>query len=215
MSGRQRELHRRLQLELLTLRSRSLEQWVEEQVSRAVAREEQARSDAAALQAQVRTLTQLLGRQPGPGAGTGPGARAGASAARDEPEPGEPGEPGAPPSPHFGREPDEGRASLEELQRMLQGARGPHAARLWARIGQLHQRARAFAEARAAYNAAVRLEPTQHGCIANLAQLEAHCGRFSDARDLLQRALHLDPGNEAYLSFRGWLADVAAARSAI
>ncbi|CAK0876266.1 unnamed protein product, partial [Prorocentrum cordatum] len=42
--------------------------------------------------------------------------------------------------------------------------------------GQVYQRRKSFAEAREAYRSAVQLDGSQHGCLANLAQLEAHAG---------------------------------------
>ncbi|CAJ1332722.1 unnamed protein product [Effrenium voratum] len=57
------------------------------------------------------------------------------------------------------------------------------ASRAWARIGQFHQRQKSFDQARQAYQSAVRLDNSQHGCLANLAQLEAHAGHVSTAKE--------------------------------
>lgn len=75
----------------------------------------------------------------------------------------------------------------------------------WERKGQFDQRRRRFAEARAAYETATNLDPTLHGCLANLAQLEVHEGRVAEAQRLLARALELDPSNVSYASFLRWL----------
>merc|ERR1712176_1603383 len=72
------------------------------------------------------------------------------------------------------------------------------AARLWAKVGRQRQRDKSFAEARRAYRHAVRLDGTQHGCLANLAQLEADAGESDVARDLIGRALALHPTNVTY-----------------
>lgn len=79
------------------------------------------------------------------------------------------------------------------------------AARAWAKIGQAQQRRKNFAEARTAYYQAVQLDPSQHGCLANLAQLEAHAGDVAAAAELLARAIALDPANAAYAAFGRWL----------
>lgn len=99
-----------------------------------------------------------------------------------------------------------GPLGLEELLESLSSAGEPaQAARIWARIGQLHQRRKRFSEAHAAYSAAVRLDGSQHGSLANLAQIEAHGGNLSAARQLLARASSLDPRNKVYLAFTQWL----------
>jgi len=98
-------------------------------------------------------------------------------------------------------------AQLEDLQSSLAATTDvKHAARLWARIGTLQQRRKSFNEARQAYATAVHLDGgSQHGSLANLAQLEAHAGNVSLARDLLERAVAIDPTNTAYRAFRQWL----------
>jgi tetratricopeptide (TPR) repeat protein len=103
--------------------------------------------------------------------------------------------------------PDDVEAQLEELHTSLGATLDPkQAARLWARIGTLQQRRKCFNEARQAYATAVQLDGgTQHGSLANLAQLEAHAGNFPLARDLLERAVSIDPTNSAYRAFRQWL----------
>lgn len=101
---------------------------------------------------------------------------------------------------------------VEELLSSLEGLKDPRrAARIWARIGTVQQRKKAFVEARAAYGAAVQLDSSQHGCLANLSQLEAHAGNIDVACDLLARALEIDPKNSAYHAFRQWLQSASPA----
>eukprot|EP00927_Polykrikos_kofoidii_P034293 TRINITY_DN29119_c0_g1_i1.p1 TRINITY_DN29119_c0_g1~~TRINITY_DN29119_c0_g1_i1.p1 ORF type:complete len:748 (+),score=141.29 TRINITY_DN29119_c0_g1_i1:195-2438(+) len=96
----------------------------------------------------------------------------------------------------------------KEMLASLQNADDPQqAARAWTRIGQVQQRKKLFHEARAAYNAAMQLDGSLHGCIANLAQLEAHAGNLGVACDLIERALNLEPKNPSYISFARWLKD--------
>merc|ERR1719183_1522186 len=79
-------------------------------------------------------------------------------------------------------------------------------ARLWARIGTVQQRRKCFDEARHAYATAVQLDgESQHGSLANLAQLEAHSGNVQLACQLLERAVIIDPTNSAYRAFMQWL----------
>ena len=72
---------------------------------------------------------------------------------------------------------------------MMAFAAMPRTSRAWARIGQFHQRQKNFGkamacspkskwkdlplQARSAYQKAVAVDSSQHGCLANLAQLEA------------------------------------------
>jgi len=98
----------------------------------------------------------------------------------------------------------------EELMRSLDKAcDNQQTSRAWARIGQFHQRQKSFEKARCAYHNAVKLDNQQHGCLANLAQLEAHAGNVDMAKEMLTAALRLDPGNKNYLSFNRWLAGTA------
>merc|ERR1719282_45993 len=92
-----------------------------------------------------------------------------------------------------------------DLVSNLEASNPQQAARAWSRLGQVHQRQRKFTEARSAYNRAVELDGSQHGSLANLAQLEAHAGNADLAQDLLTRALALDPTNAAYCAFGRWL----------
>lgn len=96
---------------------------------------------------------------------------------------------------------------LEELSVALDHATDPRqSARLWARIGTVEQRRKRFDEARRAYGTAAQLDPqSQHGSLANLAQLEAHAGNVALACDLLERAETIDPSNQAYRAFKQWL----------
>lgn len=86
-----------------------------------------------------------------------------------------------------------------------------HAARIWARIGQAQQRKRRLSEARNAYAVALRLDAGHSGALANLAQLEAHCGNYAAAKDLLARAIELEPANPSYAAFLNWLQGKMAA----
>jgi len=96
----------------------------------------------------------------------------------------------------------------EDLIKSLERASDKHqTSRAWARIGQFHQRQKCFEKARQAYQEAVNLDVTQHGCLANLAQLEAHAGNVSTAKEMLEAALKLDPLNKNYISFNKWLAN--------
>ncbi|CAE7026885.1 unnamed protein product [Symbiodinium sp. CCMP2592] len=95
----------------------------------------------------------------------------------------------------------------EELLKSLERASdNQQTSRAWARIGQFHQRQKNFGKARSAYQKAVAVDSSQHGCLANLAQLEAHAGNVDTAKEMLTAALQLDPSNKNYLSFRRWLA---------
>jgi len=94
----------------------------------------------------------------------------------------------------------------ELLQSVKRASDGPQASRAWARIGQFQQRQKNFPEARNAYQNAVEMDSSQHGCLANLAQLEAHAGNITTAQELLAAAVKLDPGNKTYSSFGRWLA---------
>eukprot|EP00928_Gymnodinium_smaydae_P013625 TRINITY_DN14959_c0_g1_i1.p1 TRINITY_DN14959_c0_g1~~TRINITY_DN14959_c0_g1_i1.p1 ORF type:complete len:885 (-),score=158.76 TRINITY_DN14959_c0_g1_i1:120-2774(-) len=97
---------------------------------------------------------------------------------------------------------------LEELHARLHNAREPRqAAKVWTKIGQVRQKRRDFSEARAAYRTAMRLDGTQHGCLANLAQLEAHSGNLAVAYELIQRAAGLSPTTTAYVEFAQRLQD--------
>ncbi|CAJ1409500.1 unnamed protein product [Effrenium voratum] len=94
----------------------------------------------------------------------------------------------------------------EDLMKSLEKASDDkQASRAWARIGQFHQRQKSFDQARQAYQSAVRLDNSQHGCLANLAQLEAHAGHVSTAKEMLAAALRLEPSNKNYISFSRWL----------
>eukprot|EP00439_Symbiodinium_sp_Y106_P058042 s308_g8.t1 len=93
----------------------------------------------------------------------------------------------------------------EELLKSLERASdNQQTSRAWARIGQFHQRQKNFGKARSAYQKAVAVDSSQHGCLANLAQLEAHAGNVDTAKEMLTAALQLDPSNKNYLSFRRW-----------
>lgn len=99
----------------------------------------------------------------------------------------------------------------EDLLKSLERASDKQqTSRAWARIGQFHQRQKCFEKARQAYQQAVSLDATQHGCLANLAQLEAHAGNVSTAKEMLAAALLLDPSNKNYISFSKWLANGSA-----
>jgi len=92
------------------------------------------------------------------------------------------------------------------LQSLERASDGPQSSRAWARIGQFQQRQKNFTQARSAYQNAVHLDGSQHGCLANLAQLEAHVGNITRAQELLASAVKLDPGNKTYSAFGRWLA---------
>lgn len=110
--------------------------------------------------------------------------------------------------------PSSARSSLlcssvpEDLFKSLERATDDHqSSRAWARIGQFHQRQKCFEKARQAYQQAVSLNASEHGCLANLAQLEAHAGNVTKAKEMLAAALQLDPSNKNYISFSQWLAN--------
>merc|ERR1712039_962340 len=93
----------------------------------------------------------------------------------------------------------------EHAQQLEHSGETTRAARSWASIGRKRQREKLFAESRAAYYNAVRLDGSQHGCLANLAQLEADAGNLVAARDFIQRAVALNPTNSTYGAFCRWL----------
>eukprot|EP00929_Paragymnodinium_shiwhaense_P093181 TRINITY_DN5330_c0_g1_i1.p1 TRINITY_DN5330_c0_g1~~TRINITY_DN5330_c0_g1_i1.p1 ORF type:complete len:868 (+),score=181.24 TRINITY_DN5330_c0_g1_i1:175-2778(+) len=96
----------------------------------------------------------------------------------------------------------------EELLRPTADPR--QAARAWTRVGQAQQRQRNFNEARMAYQTAMQLDPGLHGCLANLAQLEAHAGNLVAAQELISQALTLDPSCASYQAFAQWLRKAVA-----
>merc|ERR1719373_386878 len=75
-------------------------------------------------------------------------------------------------------------------------------AEIWAHLGVAHQSLGRMHEALASYGRAVALNPTLHACFANLAALHSYLGNVGVARRHIDKALSVNPGNEAYLQIR-------------
>ena len=89
-------------------------------------------------------------------------------------------------------------AAAEILFEMLV-ERFPADAEIHNEWGALHYARGEFAEAEAAFRAALNLTATYPSALANLGQSLQVRGRFADARPLFEAALRLDPGHSSAL----------------